>query len=369
MCFSNITRFPRLVARSAVWRRASCTDGNSRRGFRRAGVSLVELLVAVSLSSVLFVAIGGTVAVAVMSLPHPSDGAVAHLDSAVSLQDLADELRFATSVTESSATLIEFTVPDRDGDGNDEVIRYEWSGTPGDPLIRQYNGGAAHNHVESVQGFALSYVVDFAGEVQSAEQLFILEDQTGFSAGGFANIGVGDMAAATFMPTLPAGTLRWEITKVELYLCKSGNSNGVNAVELTEVAADGSPDETRVIQSVQVLESELPDDFYPVAITAAGDLDPTLGKAVVVRPVSGNGTTVKLNYGTSGSANPNTAAWEHFQGAWSPLATRRYFLKVYGTYTAPGNVVSYVDVSLTYGPDAAEDIARQSVPLLNRPAQ
>jgi hypothetical protein len=47
---------------------------------------------------------------------------------------MAAELQYATAINQRSATLIEFTVPDRSGDGVPETIRYEWSGVPAIPL-------------------------------------------------------------------------------------------------------------------------------------------------------------------------------------------------------------------------------------------
>ena len=58
------------------------------------------------------------------------------------LVELLADLEFALAFSEKTDHALTFTVPDRDGDFISETIRYAWSGTPGDPLTRQYNGGA-----------------------------------------------------------------------------------------------------------------------------------------------------------------------------------------------------------------------------------
>lgn len=67
------------------------------------------------------------------------------------LGELAADLALARSFSERTATAVTFTVPDRDGDLDPETIRYAWSGTPGDPLTYQYNGGTASVLASDVQ--------------------------------------------------------------------------------------------------------------------------------------------------------------------------------------------------------------------------
>jgi hypothetical protein len=45
-------------------------------------------------------------------------------------------------------------------DGRSETIRYNWSGTPGAPLTRQYNGGAVIDMIDSVQTLEVQYEIE-----------------------------------------------------------------------------------------------------------------------------------------------------------------------------------------------------------------
>lgn len=121
---------------------------NTRRGFR-VGFTLIELVVSLSISSILLIAIGGTITIAVQALPSNSDSSTVYLDRASSMNALATDLRYATSVIASSATMIEFTVADRDDDNVEETIRYEWSGTTGDGRI---GPAGCHRHGDDRHG-------------------------------------------------------------------------------------------------------------------------------------------------------------------------------------------------------------------------
>lgn len=72
-------------------------------------------------------------------------------------RDLLADLERATGFTERTATSATFTVPDRNGDGRPETLRYAWSGTPGAPLTLQMNGGTIQNLATNVQQFQLTY--------------------------------------------------------------------------------------------------------------------------------------------------------------------------------------------------------------------
>ena len=69
------------------------------------------------------------------------------------------DLSLAISFSERTSTAVTFLVPDRDGDGQPETIRYAWSGVTGDPLMRQVNGGAVAVLVDDVHGFSLDYLL------------------------------------------------------------------------------------------------------------------------------------------------------------------------------------------------------------------
>ncbi len=126
---------------------------STNRPVIRSGSTLAEMMVALVSASALMVGTASAIFVAVQGTDTSNTPTSATIDGSVALNDVLSELEFALSFSEQSATAITFTVPDRDGDSNPETIRYAWSGTPGDPLTRQYNGGTAANVAVNVHVF------------------------------------------------------------------------------------------------------------------------------------------------------------------------------------------------------------------------
>lgn len=119
----------------------------------RGGYTLVELMVAMVGASVLMVGLSSTIFIALKATDTSNTPTSATIEGYSALNDLLSDLEFALSFSEQTPNAITFTVPDRDGDSNPETIRYAWSGTPGDPLTRQYNGGTVATLVEDVHVF------------------------------------------------------------------------------------------------------------------------------------------------------------------------------------------------------------------------
>jgi len=116
--------------------------------------TLVELVTAMAVASVLFLALGNAVYIATKALPSKDDPLTSSLQTVQALDQIAGEIESAVYVSQISPTSIAFTVADRDGDGIPERISYSWSGVAGDPLVRTYNG-TTWSVVDSVGVFNL----------------------------------------------------------------------------------------------------------------------------------------------------------------------------------------------------------------------
>ncbi|MDA1049411.1 MAG: hypothetical protein O3C40_02885 [Planctomycetota bacterium] len=123
---------------------------------RRRGFTLAELIVSVASASLLLAGMMSAIFLAIRSADTNADTALA-VEGSFVLEDIVAELRDAVYFKQRTATVVSFTVPDRDGDGDVESIRYSWSGIAGGSLMRTYNGGTAIAVVENVYGFALDY--------------------------------------------------------------------------------------------------------------------------------------------------------------------------------------------------------------------
>lgn len=123
----------------------------AQRGFSLAEAVISLAIVSLVLGSLSSLVVISTRSLAVLAAETQADRAEE------ALFDLAADLRFATSLPERSATAVTAIVPDRDGDGQPETIRYSWAG-PGHPLLRTVNG-EQETLVEDVRSLNLTYVL------------------------------------------------------------------------------------------------------------------------------------------------------------------------------------------------------------------
>ncbi len=121
------------------------------------GFSLIELVVSLAIMSILVVAMGSAMIFAGQAMPDRDVVHEARLRADDALAQILEELSFALHFTERTATSVAFTVPDRDGDGSPEHIRYSWSGTPGDSLMRAYNHAADSPILAAVTDLDFAY--------------------------------------------------------------------------------------------------------------------------------------------------------------------------------------------------------------------
>jgi hypothetical protein len=123
---------------------------SQRRTHLPAGHTLIEL-VAATVSSAILLAGLGSVMLITRQIAYTPSASTSRIDASNAINRLADELRFATLITEHSQLVLEFVVADRTGDGAAERIRYQWSGTPGTPLERSVNSAAPTSVLEQVE--------------------------------------------------------------------------------------------------------------------------------------------------------------------------------------------------------------------------
>jgi prepilin-type N-terminal cleavage/methylation domain-containing protein len=145
-----------------------------RHRFARRGFTLAELVASMAILTILMGAMTSVIVVASHAIPDAEDPVQSKLATMDVVEQIGRELYYATSITEATATAITFTVPDRGhGAAGPETIRYAWSGTAGDPLTRQYNGGTAINVSTGVQFFSFS-LSRRVGELQDMPSVLLM---------------------------------------------------------------------------------------------------------------------------------------------------------------------------------------------------
>jgi prepilin-type N-terminal cleavage/methylation domain-containing protein len=311
----------------------------------RAGFTLMELVLSMTIVAI---AAAACLSVITLLLRATSAGAATGTSAQTAatrdaLDRITSDLRMATSITEKTSTSIAFTVPDRNGDGSSETIRYSWAGSNA-PLMREYNGGSAVQVLASASAFALTYLDQTVAapppaDVTSPEQvLFTYDDATASS-----NLNIKDIAwaAQTFKPTLPANTISWAITRVKIE-AKRNNTNVFYAIEVRAIDASNKPTGT-ALATVSFNSSTLPTSMTWLDLTfpvAASGLDPAAGYCIIVRGTNNSQNAISLQYDNSTAVD--TSRWwtttNNSGTSWvAPVDNRAMQVYVYGTITTPSS--------------------------------
>lgn len=124
---------------------------------RRRGYTLIELVISAGAASVLVVGLASALVLSSQAFDG-TGAAAAHANAAAVQADLMADLNDATGFTTRTATAATFTVPDRDGDGEEETLSYTWTGLPAAQLHYSYNDGSVATLLTDVQAFGLTYL-------------------------------------------------------------------------------------------------------------------------------------------------------------------------------------------------------------------
>ena len=352
----------------------------SRFARRARAFTLVEVMVAMAILSVVIVGMTSAIVLATKSIPAAGSAAKQTIDAADVVGRISAELRYAITITERTTSSITFTVADRTGDSFPETIRYSWSGTAGDPLLRTVGGGAAATVLADVQAFDLSYdanvvLTELPGGGQSPEQLLAYYTSISWSD---LDITTTDWPGMYFQPTLPANATGWRVTKVSFWAKSHFPPDGEIAVQIQ--SADGSdlPSGT-VLTSANLAADGLNwmlHEYEEVALAGMSRLLPTEGACLVLRQVSGSqpaGVLVDMSGWGSGSANQSFLMTLDGGQSWASSSGAALEYAVYGTYTAddiPQTVITEfidrADLTIEVGGAAAAAV-HSSVHLLNAP--
>ena len=208
-------------------------------------MTLIEFVTAISVSTLLIVGIHASLFITLKGLPAADGPAATALQANRFLDRLATELESAIYVTELTATTVAFSLPDRNGDGLAERVRYAWSGIPGGALTRQYNGAAVETIAPQVDLFTLTPASRSVAEnypslcvEDAAESLLI--DYYSMSSTNNNDVTSSNWLAQHYTMTLPAGSYAWRPTRVD-FAAREASVPGLSFVEMRPAASNLTP--------------------------------------------------------------------------------------------------------------------------------
>jgi len=319
-----------------------------RRDHTCSAFSLMELIVSVTIMSVVLVATGSAVVLASKSLPSANSSCDLSISAAGAADQLATELHSAVSMEQYSPTMIEFTV---ERNAQKHIIRYEWSGNPGDPLTRRYDGGTIINVLDDVQDFVLTANRPTSAQTQTQEsgEICLLDNRTS-CVDPFA-INMNNWVGQYFLPSFPVEATSWRVTRVLISARLHGTVNGLTMVQLRPVGSDGLP--TSTVLSEQVMdEGALTKTFtdQEFSFSNAGGLVPGSALSLVLQWVSDADSADALYNSAAGSGLLTTSTGG---GSWVMYAGQQLYCAIYGTYTTEQavqtNTLESVSIAVSTG--------------------
>ncbi len=342
----------------------------------RRAYTLVELVVAMAATSVLLAGMASAIFVAGRA-SDPGTLPANTIQGSMTAEEIAAELRLATSFTSRTATSVEFTVPDRDNDSAPETIEYVWSGTPAAPLQRTYNGGAVVEVLQNVHEFQFDYYVKTVTEQlppsgngnESAE--ILLAGYEGAVALADFSIDSNNWIGQFFQPSLPADALSWKVTRVQFQAKYRGKADGTTMVQLRPPVSGNLPGNA-VLEVTTMLESTL-SEFYAwqeFTFSNAAGLSPNQGLCLVLKWVN-DAHSANIQHDTAGGSGELTTNDGGLPMTYQNGQSMLY--RVYGTITTPDPpetvdhyFLTRIGMALRVGADTASRIDT-AVGILNAP--
>lgn len=308
--------------------------------YRTRGISLLELITSLASAAVLFAGLATAVAFSIRA-GDPSNGNFHNsYDAAKASQQITRELQSATGFNSAvcNSTRVEFTVPDINGDGSADTIRYSWGGSAGNSLTRTFNGGTAQTFLPDVNAFSLRYhtktVPPAVVLTESAETQFLDQGSgnTGFLSSTI-DVTSTYWVGQYFKPTLPSNAVSWRITRVQLNVDDTGVDDATTLVQVRAADTSGKPS-LNVLGQTVVAEVDFPNTWYTVSFTNASGILPSQGACVNVACAAGV-SAARLKDGLLSNGSPGTYLLTSIDNGatWSSTTWIDLWIRVWGTYT------------------------------------
>lgn len=252
----------------------------NRRRERESGLTLPEVVVALAVSTMIMIALQSTVTVAVKSVPDQSGPVQRDVAVARILRQIESELENCTRVISYTSQRVTFLVADRNSDGVDERISYEFSAA-GSTLARTYNAEAPVNVLTSISDFSLgfdqaNYVFNCSGPITALPAELLAQATVSSGLELLANVNTGASVGEYLVPATSSEKV-WKPTLIRTRVRKSNSSSGVD-LSLLPAIADGTPASTRHVSDVtSISAASLPTNYSDALVSINTPNAPWIG--------------------------------------------------------------------------------------------
>lgn len=289
--------------------------------------TLAELSVALAISSILVVGAGVVLTSTMSAVDRGAGSAATQSDMRRALATINADAAVAIDINTSTPNELSMSVPDRTGDGAIEFVRYTWSGTRGDPLVRVVNG-SSQTLLDDVRAWTFASIrrpgpllATFTGQT--------IAEHNPASVSGSYSFGRSIHICVAAKPVLPAHTKNWSLQSAAFLLSRAGAGRTI-IVEARAAAFDGTPTAT-VLASASLSGDTLSNqDAWMTFSLPVSDITPGVPIAIVLRGLTtDSAASGKLGVSFTGGM-PNTLTnWESQDaGATWAKPSSAYFVPV-----------------------------------------
>ncbi|MBI4580992.1 MAG: type II secretion system protein [Planctomycetes bacterium] len=344
------------------------TSRPRRRCIASSAFTLAEMIVSLTILSVLSVGVASAVLVATQTIEREGALSTRILAAADVSNQMMVELGSAVNVVETGATAVTMAVPDRDGNGETEQIRYSWSGVAGDPLNREYNSEPAFAILKDLRSFSLAYdTAPLADPAAAGNEYSVASHKSTADLSSFKP-NASKWISQCFRPALPAGGTGWKLKRISIYAKNIGGVDGQLTIELRTAQADGRPGTQLVCQTV-AYESDLSGSFtwasfgFPSGSCLSGWLSPSQSFCLIVKGSVNDSCELRYHHKNAAITNYYLATSDNGGASWSILNKQTMLFEVFATVngvsgggTSSRSALAAVRWQLSVGADAAAQI-------------
>ncbi|MBX3358941.1 MAG: hypothetical protein KF745_11005 [Phycisphaeraceae bacterium] len=252
-------------------------------------------MLAAAIVGILVATLGSVMLISAKAIDQSATVAGRQLSAASVIDDIKADIQVASQIDDASSIAISLVVPDRDGDGKPDSVRYEWSKSSR-LLTRTHNSGTPVPIAREVQEFALGYTTRSTPPMStSAPGTLAAFDHALLASKKNYEIKSDRWAAQYVQPEFPASAVEWSITAVRLNLRQHGGNSGSMWIQI--VAADGDRlPTTRVLGQTAVPMSSLSGSYSTKTLDIGPITGLVPGQSVCIRLIHSSGDTCDVEY-------------------------------------------------------------------------
>lgn len=279
---------------------------------------MLELMVSLPTATILIGAMATCVTIMMRAKSQDETLFRSAYDLSTAATQIASDVESATAHVSSSATHIEFVVPDRDGDGLPEQMRYEWGGTNGanaNKILWKYNQQPLATLFEDVGEFNLQKST-VTVPVTVSNHLFseraVLKSINALPDVVFREqiINASNPIGQYFIPNITGSGIKWDLGSVRIMVCAAdSNTDGILCVRVMRSDTTTRLPNLPILAEVKIAESRLGSSYQWLDVPIAPVAWQSQGTPLCITLSYGGGTgdVARVQFVENGTGMPANA--------------------------------------------------------------